>query len=218
MLNNLPGLFMNYLDSLAPAVLLILVLVKRIDFRHDYVVHFIAVQFLCNFLASVLGDLLDHDNNLYVYHLNCFVSFVLLSLHFRQVFRNVTYQKATLVILIMFVGFFLLNVSLWEDLFVFNSNSFAVASFLITSYSLMYYLENLTNPPRENMVHSRVFWYTTGLFTYYTCSFFIFITYRRLTQNNISDTAILWRIHNVVFLIMCVHLFIGILCKPLPEK
>jgi hypothetical protein len=209
---------MNYLDSLAPAVLLILILIKKIDFRKDHIVYFISIQFLCNLLASVLGDVLNYDNNLYVYHLNCFFSFVVLSLYFRQIFRKSTYKKATQVILIVFLVFFLLNIFLWENLFVFNSNSFAVTSFIITTYSLVYYLENLANPPRENIVYSRVFWYTTGLFTYYTCSFFIFITYRRLTQNNISDTAILWRIHNIVFLIMCVHLFIGILCKPLPEK
>jgi hypothetical protein len=95
-----------------------------------------------------------------------------------------------------------------------------VASFLLVTYCLIYYLEKLKFPATDKITKSANFWFVTGILTYYSGCFFIFITFKNLTlTQHISNGIILiWRIHNVIFMIMFVYFFIGMLCKPYPVK
>ncbi|QHT66273.1 hypothetical protein GXP67_06175 [Rhodocytophaga rosea] len=130
-----------------------------------------------------------------------------------------SYAKPLLLAMIgLFLVFAFVNILLWEGLDTFNSNSYSVASFFIIAYCLLYYYQKLTNPATMSIFESRDFYYVTGLLVYFTSCFFIFVSYRKLTQENVSNLGLLWMIHNVVFLLMCIFFLIGFLCKPSPQK
>ena len=206
---------LNYLDTLPPLAIILYVLYKR-RLRGSFILYFLIIQFIFNLSANVLNEF--NYKNLYLYHFNCLFSFLALSLFYNQLFDT---QKTRLVIFsiaVVFSFIFFLNMYVWEGVQVFNSNSFGLASFILCGYALYYYLQLFKNPSRENIVTSRDFWFNTGIFSYYTINFFIFLTYKKLTQDKTPLLTIVWQVHNVIFLIMCIYFFIGSLCKISQEK
>jgi hypothetical protein len=217
-LNNVLRLIFNALDT-APVLLLLGYAFVRgqIEWRRDYIFWFVLTQAVLNSLATIT-QLLDVNNNLYLYHLNCAFSFLILSVYFGDVLRLKNIRLITLVVMVGFFLFYTINLLRWENLQTFNSNSFGLASLIIVVYCFLYYLDKLIHPATQNIARSSNFWFVTGLFTYYASSFFIFITFRTLIQNRVINLGVLWRIHNGVFLLMCIYILIGMICKPLPKK
>lgn len=210
--------FFVYLDTISPLILLFFIFFKKNeDWRRDYILWYILVQAILNSIAIIYDQILIR-NNLYIYDLNCILSFILLSLFFHSVFKAEHVRDITKLILAFFIVFFLANLYWGDGLNTFNSITYGVASFILVVYCFFYYLKKLKNPVTSNIAKSRIFWYVTGIFTYYSGSFFIFITYSYLTLQKIEKVGLLWRLHNFIFLLMCIYLFIGLLCKPLPEK
>ncbi|MDF9797132.1 hypothetical protein OKW21_002395 [Catalinimonas alkaloidigena] len=214
---NISEIFI-YLDTISPIVLLLFILfMKSETWGRDYILWYILVQAVLNSVAIVYDQFLIR-NNLFLYDLNCILSFVIISLFFHSLFISRKLKFITRLNLIFFIVFFLTNLYWGDGLNTFNSMTYGVSSFIIVVYCFMYYLKKLKNPAASNISKSRFFWYVTGIFTYYSGSFFIFITYSYLTVQKIEGVYLLWQIHNFIFLLMCIYLFIGFLCKPLPEN
>lgn len=203
------------LDAISPFLLLLLLYQKRFRIieRGNPVFYFIIVQFIANMICNWM-DLKLGKNNILIYFINCVLSFLILSIYFFQKFSFSHKWIIMSTIFLSFMLFSILDLIYWEKLITFNSNVFTVASFVITIYGLLYYYDQLIQPVPVSLKKSRDFWFVTGLFTYYASSFFIFATYKILTRNFTKNMGILWQIHNIIFLIMCVYLFIGFLCNP----
>lgn len=61
------------------------------------------------------------------------------------------------------------------------------------------------------------FWYVAGIFSYYTCSFLVFITFDYLANKGLP-VGRLWRFHNVIMLVLCIYFSKGILCLEQRKK
>ncbi|MBA3705071.1 MAG: hypothetical protein H0W84_04010 [Bacteroidetes bacterium] len=205
---------LKYLDFISPSLLLLFVLTdKKVMRRRDYLFWFVVVQVLLN----GTGDLLEKlkTENLYIYHINCAISFTILSGYFRSVlnFKKIDWIIGTIYLL--FLTFLVIDIFTLENFNSFNSCSYGIAGFILVTYSFLYFLEQILQPTTTAITRSKDFWYVTAIFTYYASNFFIFISYNWLTQEYTTNIfAIIWRIHNVIFFIMCVYLYIGFKCKP----
>lgn len=207
----------KFLDVISLLLLVVYLFKNQLHLKRDYIFWFILAQTLINGVANFYDKVLL-ENNLFLYHLNCGASFLILSIYYFHVTTMKRLQSFILVMFFVFTVFFTVNILTWENLQSFNSNSFSVASLFIVIYSFLYYLENLLRPATIAITKSKDFWFVTGFFTYYASSFFIFVTFKKLTQSNTKDLGILWQTHNILYLILCIYLFRGIICKPLPEK
>ena len=205
----------NYLDTLPPLIILLFALYNK-GLRGSFIFHFLVIQLACNLGSNILNEF-DWPN-LYLYHLNCLLSFYALSLFYIRLFKTAATKKTISIVAIIFTGFFLYNIYIWESIEVFNSNSLGMASFILCGYALFYYLRLFKSSAEDNILTSANFWFNTGIFSYYTINFFIFLTYNKLTQEKLPMLRIIWQLHNVIFLIMCIYIFIGTLCKRSPEK
>ena len=205
----------NYLDTLPPLVILLIALNNK-GLRGSFIFHFLVIQLVFNLSANILNEM--NWQNLYLYHLNCIFSFFALSLFYYQLFNTKNIRVAIIVINCGYTIFFFFNMFNWERIYVFNSNTFGAASFILCAYALFYYLKLFKSPAEDNILQSANFWFNTGIFSYYTINFFIFLTYNRLTAENLTQISIIWQLHNIIFLIMCIYLFIGTLCKQSQEK
>jgi len=208
----------KFLDVISPWLLLIFFLVKiKKDLRRNYIFWFILFQTSVN-TVSIVYDQYLFLSNLHFYHLNCAVSFFILTIYFSTILKFNHVHNILYGVLILFGALCFVNIMLWEDLRTFNSNSYSLASFIIVVYSFLYYLENLLRPATIDIAKSQNFWYVTGLFTYYAGSFFIFLTFKKLTFLNLKNLGFLWQTHNILFLILCIFLARGIICQLLQEK
>ncbi len=205
------------LDIILPFILILSVLItNKFKIEKDYIFYFILSQFVLNLLAGIIGHFFT--NNLYVYYFNCLFSFIFISLHFLRILHSPNKSYIIKGLMIIYILFFFLNLIFWEGLFSFNSNSSGLASFIVVVYCFIYYLERLLRPQTESILKVQSFWFTNGLLTYYAGNFFIFITYHKLTDSLVSNLGLIWKVHNLIFLILFIYFFIGILCKRSPKK
>ena len=205
----------NYLDTLPPLVILLLALNNKV-LRGSFIFYYLLIQFTFNLSANILNEL--HLPNLYLYNLNGPLSFFALSLFYIDLLNTKKSKNTIIIASLLYIVFFFYDIFVLEGPSVFNSNTFCLASFILCAYALFYYLKIFRTITEDNILNSANFWFNTGIFSYYTINFFIFLTYNKLTQDKLPLIGIIWQLHNVIFLIMCTCLFIGTLCKPLEEK
>ncbi|MFD2936794.1 hypothetical protein [Spirosoma flavum] len=206
----------DYFDTVPPLLLLIMALATMRRPGRDYIVLYLSGQFLFNGYANLLNELVR--DNLFAYSLNFSWAYFILSLYFAELYSSRLLKRIILSIVILYQINSVITLQLSNTVATFNSLSFGSISLLITIACLFYYTQQLSIQPKENILKVRDFWYVNGIFTYYTSNFFIFLTYNTLVSRNYANIGILWKIHNAVFLLMCIYFFIGMRCKILPTK
>lgn len=206
-----------YSDTIPPLLLLTYIFISQKSTERGYILVYIVVQAILNTSATIIDQWYD-SNNIFLYHINCLLSLFILIKYLESIIALKNIRSITIGVFIVFYLFYLITIVLDEGRITFNSKSFGLASFFIVVYCLLYYREQLKYPKTESISRSKDLWYVTGIFAYYGGTFSIVTSYRILTTRNINDAGFLWKIHNVVFLIMCIYIFIGIICKPLPKK
>ena|GEM_PF-3421478 len=216
------------MDTLPPLIVLFFVLKRKKTISEQCVFIYLIIQFILNSLANLLNEL--NLDNLFLYHLNCYISINLFAIFFSQKLTESLSRQIIIIAILIFNTFFFLNLILWENPFnSFNSNSLGLGSLFLIIFSLLYFTGQLKRPASENLLKSSDFWFVVGIFTYFTGSFFLFVTYRNLTERFPYNLRyrdgqfpqyfrILWQIHNMLFLLMCSYFFIGFSCKPSPKK
>ncbi len=205
----------NYLDTLPPLILILFAINNKV-LRGSVIFYYLIIQFLFNLSANILNEL-DWPN-LYLYHLNCLFSFYALSYFYFKLLNTKKSQKIITWVAVAYTLFFFYNIFLLERVNVFNSNSFGLASFILCGFALYYYLKLFKSPTKENISKSPNFYFNTGIFSYYTINFFIFLTYNKLTEGQDPLVYLVWKVHNIVFFIMCIYFFTGALCKRVWDK
>lgn len=218
MLGPIVNKAINYFDTIPPLLLLIMAFVTMRKPREDYVVWFLAGQFVFNGYANLLNEL--EIDNLFAYSLNFSWAYFILSMYFARLYRSLSLKWVILSLVILYQVNSLMTLDVHDIIAMFNSKSFGAISLLITLAGLLYYARRLAVQPTENILTVRDFWYVNGIFTYYASNFFIFLTYNTLISrnHNNADIGLVWKLHNVVFLVMCIYFFVGMRCKLLPEK
>jgi hypothetical protein len=204
---------LNYIDIGAPLIALLFFIkpFKRLSRELLYIFSFVCVQFIANTLATVLEQFRVPNYSVYV--VNIILSFIILSLLFHRVI-DTAIHKFIAVATVLFTVCAIISVSNGDGIDSYNSVLSAVASFLITFYCLVFFYRKLvSDTTRAGLTESSFFWIIIGVFTYYTGSFFIFISYKYLIAQESNVIGILWRFHNLLLAIFCTYTIYGLACK-----
>lgn len=218
MSRNILNTVIPYLDIAAPLTALFFAWYRKEKKlgEHFYILAYLCVQLILNTWGKLIMLFVKPDpHNLFLYQINSFASFVIVSLYYFTKWKPYQNQKRLYILYTYFLVFILLILAIiWqEDPQAFNSRSASLVSLLICIYTSIYYYSKLNNPEIENITTTRSFWFTTGLFLYYGGSFFIVSSYKILSLGKNPNTNILWLVHNIIFAMMCVLFSIGFRCK-----
>jgi hypothetical protein len=216
-------LSIDYIDFLAPLVFLIYYKYQRKKARGAYLwlVLFVLCAFICNcsaILTPIIQDYLGiKHNNLLAYQLGS-IAYSLTLLKFFSYFNQSTFSK---IIDALFI--FLFAISISHDFLqfpkpvAFNSRSYGILCFWVSIKSLIYYTNKFLAPATEDILEDKQFWAISGLFLYFTCCFFIFITYGLLTklvlQKRVNYFSLLWITQDLILAISCCFYIKSIKCK-----
>lgn len=206
-------IILNYIDVFAPLVALLFFVkpYRKLPKEVKYVLWFVFLQFSSNLLATVL-ELIKVTNYL-IYLSNIILSFFILSGMFYYMGNRLLKKLIPMGSLLFLAG---ILISLWfkDGIDSFNSNLSALGSFSITAYCLIFFYWRLVTDTRHTrLTESSLLWMVIGIFTYYTGSFFIFISYQYLLVQEADVIGILWRFHNLLLAIFCAYTIYGITCK-----
>lgn len=204
---------LNYIDVAAPLVTLFFFIkpFSRLSRELRYIFWFVVVQFVTNAGADLMEAL--KTQNYTAYAVNIIFSFAILSLLFYDLriplIRKIVPPASAIFALVAIV-----SLVRGDGIATYNSIISALASFIITAYSLIFFYWRLVRDTRHSgLTEHAFFWITIGIFTYYTGSFFIFISYKYLIDRDFDSVGILWRFHNVLLTIFCIYTIYGVTCK-----
>lgn len=205
----------TFLDIAAPLVALYIFVWHRVrqSVGAVYVAVFLLLQLVLNSAAKYM--MFNKMHNAVVYQTNCILSIIILTVYFLHTYKlyfTHTFYRI-LQILFLLATFVLIIILITEDISLFNSRSYSFLAFVISFLTLIYYYHKLMFPSIEKIIASKDFWFITGLFAYYTGSFFIFSTYKSFIEQGLLQMQILWSMHNVLVLIMCIAFSIGFSCR-----
>jgi hypothetical protein len=204
---------LNYIDAAAPLLTLLFFIrpFSRMQQELRYIFYFVLMQFLTNTLATVLE--LAEIRNYLVYVVNIVLSFLILTLLFYHQ-ENPLIKKVIPVFTLAFIIAGVVSLAQGDGINTFNSVLSAVASFAIICYCLIYFYWKLVRDIKlSGLTNSAFFWVIIGVFTYYTGSFFIFISYKYLIVPEANTIGILWRFHNLLLSIFCFYTIYALTCK-----
>ena len=210
---NLITNILNCIDVIAPLVTLFFFIkpFKRMPKELYYFFGFIGLQFIANLVAGLLGIL--EVKNYWVYLANVMFSFLLLSFLFYQLSSKAV-KKIIPFASLGFIVFAIYSIANGDGIASYNSALSALGSFFIIGYCLSYFYWRLIKDARlSGLTDSSLFWMIVGLFTYYTGSFFIFISYQYLIVQGEVAVGVLWRFHNLLLTIFCIYTIYGLLWK-----
>lgn len=205
---------LNYIDVGAPLLTLLFFIkpLKKLSRELLYIFAFVCIQFVCNLTASIL-DTGFKITNYPVYAANIVLSFMVLSMMFYYVFNN-RIRRLIILASVLFAACTVFSIGRGDGIYSYNSIVSALAGFIITAYSLIFFYWKLVSDKRmTGLTNSTFFWVVIGLFTYYTGSFFIFISYNYLIVSGEGVVGILWRFHNLLLAVFCFYTIYGLTCK-----
>lgn len=203
---------LNNLDTIGTLIPIFFALTRRtlITGLNKYIFFYLSLQFILNASCNVLAAGLK--NNIFLYQVNCLGSLILMTIFFNLVIQSFKIHKWLKLIswgLVALLAVYMLI----EPRDSFNSHSYSYTGLIIVIYALLYFYNKITHPSAVRITKEPVFWFVTGFFIYYSAAFMIFISYSILTQQQKIDTDLLWRLHNLIFFIMCVYITVGYLCN-----
>jgi hypothetical protein len=205
---------LNYIDIAAPLLTLLCFIrpYKKMAKELHYIFWFVFVQFITN-LTATLFEKVFFVPNYSVYVINIVLSFVILSTLFYKI-DNRYLKKLVPAASLVFIICSVISLCNGDGIQTYNSIISAMASFIITAYCLVFFYWKLVRDTKlSGLTEIAFFWIIIGLFTYYTGSFFIFISYKYLIVQEAGLIGILWRFHNVLLTIFCIYTIYGLTCK-----
>jgi hypothetical protein len=205
---------LNYIDIAAPLLTLFFFLgrYKKMAEELQYIFWFVCIQFVTNF-AAILMEKIWVIPNYPAYVVNIILSFAVLSVLFYRM-NSRSLKKILPPAVVLFTAYAVYSLSNGEGISTYNGILSALASLIITACCLIFFYWKLVKDIKTSgLTNSALFWIIIGLFTYYTGSFFIFISYNYLIPKEFDSVGILWRFHNVLLTIFCIYTIYGLTCK-----
>lgn len=205
---------LNYIDIAAPLLTLLFFIGRYAVMAKElqYIFWFVCVQVATNVSAIIMEKVFVVPNYT-AYVMNIVLSFGALALLFYNMGSR-TLRKIVPLAVLLFIASAVYSLSNGDGIKTYNSIISAAASFSITAFCLIFFYWKLVNDTKQfGLTNSALFWIIIGIFTYYTGSFFIFISYNFLLYKESNTIGILWRFHNVLLTIFCIYTIYGLTCK-----
>lgn len=133
--------------------------------------------------------------------------FLFLIIMFGRLFRN---KKMVVSILMLFIPFYLINISFYQGPWVFNSITNIVASLISILLCIYYFYQLISELPVTHVQDSPMFWICFAILAYYSGNFFLFITNNYFTEQDASFHRLIWILHNLLNIIKHILFSIGL--------
>ena len=214
-----------YIDTIAPFLLLVLFFIYKTNLRKELLAFylFVGAIFLFNLISGLLPQiqlyLHKERNNIIIYHISCIFYFILLLNLFKNIQESFQLKILDIFIALFFAALVVYNFLNWSKASRFNSNTFGLLSFWVIIRCLAYYSQKFLEPAEDDILSSSIFWIISGLFLYFSLSFFIFISYEMLSDKITKEiyqlVYYLWFTQNFILALSCVFYLKGVRCRQL---
>lgn len=154
------------------------------------------ISLLSDALALILMQYSIHTHFIGNFYL--IAQFSLLVLIFRKQLQN---SQVIDFVLILFMVFFVVNISFFQGPWVFNSVSNVVACLILIAFCIFYLYRLLNELPIVHIQQLPMLWISFAVLTYYGGNFFLFLAKNYLTYGEAGSHKVMWILHNLLNII-----------------
>jgi len=180
------------------------------------IIIYLWLAFILNFCIDIimLINVYYHKSvmsNNFLYNMHSVVRFVCFSSYFIQL-PQASFTKFKKVLAAASVTFIVINFSLFEDFFNYDSfsdNLLVTEAYVLLIYCMLYYLSELKDDSK-NLFNGPDFWVVTGLSLYVVVNFFVFLFYLPMIDVDVNLAVNIWNVHNIAFIIFCIFITKGL--------
>lgn len=138
-------------------------------------------------------------NTHWIGNLYMILQFSFLILIFR---RQLQSNRIIDIVHIVFVLFYVVNISVFQGPWIFNSVTNAVACIILIVITMYYFYRLLNDLPTDNIQSLPMLWLSFAVLVYYAGNFFLFLAANYLTYGGVEGTHLLmWNLHNLLNII-----------------
>ncbi len=210
------------LDTIGPLCVLVYFLISKAKLEGAFLwfILFVAALFVSN-LVSLLEIEIPRNfgnkkplNNLFIYHIGCIAYVFTLYKFFSKI---LTLKSSKIIDILFLIPFAILSVYN----FIYFTRTFTIyglTSIWVAVKCLSYYAQKFKDPDLEDILESWIFWVVSGMFLYFTVTFFIFISYDFFTIGILRGTlspivSSSWLVGNIILALSCAFYIKGARCK-----
>lgn len=203
--------------------LLIGILIWVIRFRKmPRAIHPIGVYFVLNLIIQQYAIYLwgNHENNLWLLHVNTWLEFILFSLFFREIYQGFSLFKRYFW---GWIGVGLLGLvatSIWIEPFTgFNTIAKSVVQVSLLTYVIMYFIDSFGKLDFSRRRHQAISMICFAILLYYAGSFFIFLFATASVSTTLAQPYdLIWMINSLMVALFQLIILIALLLMAIPKK
>lgn len=175
---------------------------------------YIIVALLLNSIAFVIAEFHKSlpswlkDNNIY-YNLHSIARVIFLSWYIIRVRPYRSLLQLQLLLVAYFI-FLLVNFIFLDNISVLSSQLFSAESIVLLLLSISYLLRSIQDDSETNWIKHPSFIAVTGISLYEAASFFIFLFFWPLFEENPEFGNLTMSIHIVMYIILCIMLALAL--------
>jgi hypothetical protein len=152
-------------------------------------------------------------NTILLYNFFSLFEFIYYLYFFTYLFNSPTIKKSILLVIVLYLGFTILNIFLLQGKNTFHSHTYVLGCILIVVASIAYFYFLFRFPETGSLTRNPFFWIATGLMFYYTCTFSLYGLENFITEKMRYYNKVLFLITDLLNILLYTLFTIGFLCK-----
>lgn len=167
--------------------------------RHTRTQRILFLLIIITAVVEALSTLLwsKKINNMPIFHIYGVVEFLLLSSIYKNKLYSFNSKRWMNVMMILFVGFSLINVLFIQNLHEFNSNGLTFSSLCMIFFSILYFIQLLRESKYSSLERIPMFWINVGVLIYFSSSIFLFHLSNMLIPESLQVRGVAWGVHAI---------------------
>jgi hypothetical protein len=134
--------------------------------------------------------------------------FILLSFFFARVFASLPWSRLVYLFIFVFLGVAIFDLSI-NGFNSLDNISLATECILLMIYSILAFFQLVQNPVYENILSAPLFWFNTGILTYFSGNLFLFVFSNYVESHFAGLAPALWGIHSALNIIFYLLITLG---------
>ena len=199
--------YVSYFSVLVP----LFALIAKRNFWADTLMKLLCSLVLISAFSDIISYILSKFSisNLQVGNLYCLLSFIVISLIYRQFLKESRTMIA--IITILFVVFFGIDSFFLQKITTFQSYTRILASIICIGYAVLFYNRSNKTSPVNDPVRDSPFWINTAFWYYFTVNVFLFCASSFIFNEAPTNIAmVFWGFHNFNNIVRNLLLTLGI--------
>jgi hypothetical protein len=201
------AIFISFLASLAGLMLVKENRVPIFFFFSFFLFLTIAVEYVGSAMSA------HNRNNVTLYNLFTVFEFTFYLFFYRTLFANPAMKKIITGVIILYIGFALLNILFIQGRSIFQSYTYILGCTMMVAFSIFYFYFLFRFPETTSLTKNSFFWIVAGLMFYYTCTFSLYGLENFITSKIRYYNKMLLFISDLLNALLYTLFSIGFLCK-----